>query len=315
MDETIHYRSEGEAAWEMALLPKHRYKSGGRNLIEITKEINRIFHNGEPVRNDGSVASKLGDYKKSLPDHEARKEDELRREIRESHFKRRDSGKPKGSRRPGKNAWVPAEETKTYHRFSEEYFMWMLWRCFENGEDDAPSNLEKIAAKLNEAFHGGRSIRSKDAIRKKLNLYKKSLVKQSSVDYKSPGAGPLIQELDLDGHSRSQVNRINFKYQAVLASMNSMAKQGLYDKIGLPINFILNHIRGDFDGRLYNLDSSYITKMFQEDLVIDEKNPFIIEDSSLDKSTAHSRYVPEYFSRHVLRLSEDKRRVIWSPLE
>ena len=118
-------------------------------------------------------------------------------------------------------------------------------------------------------------------------------------------------------HLREVVNfpidAIDFKNRLVLASIDSLAKQGLYDTLGIPIKVVLNDLRDDPDEHYYEITNSYVLNMLQNGFALDGSS-FVVENSPFS-NLEPVEYVPDRLPGHLLELSEDKLYIHLSPLE
>ena len=297
-----HLPPEDQAAWELALLPGYRTAVGGRDRSKVAEEINRLYHGGMPVRSAFVIGLRISKYKKELPKHEALRENQIKKEIVEDFYKKF-GGKI--------FYWAKAKTTKDYHEFSEEHYMVMLSRCPEYRDDKGDVNLKKIADKLNEVFHKSYDLRSHSAVQSRYNSYKKSLSPEEAEKEERLFGG--LKKKKKFPETPDNL-RTEYRDRAVLASISSLAKQGIYNRLGVPINSLLSHLWDDPRERL-NITHSYICDMFKEDLVLDGKTSLASENPSSIDNLIPANYAPTPLHGNVLKLSEDKRYITFLPLE
>ena len=275
--------SEEAFAWDLAMTPEYRTEDGRRDLDKICDELNRHFHDGRIVRNAAWVNTHLSSYRLSLPEDEALKENKLRYAMK----------------RISNDRWILAEETKNYHGFSEDYFIRMALQCPEYWNDESGVDSEKIALELNKVFNYGFDLRRPKEIETRL-AYKKDQF-----------TSPLTEKLSKIPEARETDPRDVM----VLSSIDSLAKQGVYNRLGIPVKFVLDYLREDLDEKEYRSIQSYILRLFQTPLVLDNEYSYIIETSSLSQNRGPVNYIPKHLFGNVLKLSEDNRHITWSPLE
>ena len=155
--------SELSYAWELALLPEYRTRSGDRDASKIVDELNNVFHDGFPVRTDEEINEVLDWYRGCLPEREALKE----KDLMDFFVRER------------KNLiWMPESDDFP----SEVSFAWELALQPEYRTKGGGRDVQKIADKLNSVFHGGHHVRTPRAVEAKLTRHRKPLSEREALE-------------------------------------------------------------------------------------------------------------------------------------
>ena len=280
-------------AWNLNVDPEYRTKQAGRNLGKIAHTLNEEFHGGKPIRDEDSVHSKLSAYKRSLPADEASKEDRLRAELLGYDFQ---NAPHLLKSSPSRVNWVLTEETEQYHKFSEEHYVWMAASCPKYMDSSGKPDLEKIADKINETFHGGNPVRKASTVKRRLIYYQKSLERKHLADQGEEEPG--LPE---------PYSRMPLRYRIVLVSLNYRIKSGIHNELGVPVSTLLHDLTIDPEERSLKLSPAYICNMFKDGLLLDKEYP-----SNEDSGTFGHPSIKDLFG-YELKLSEDELYIKWSP--
>ena len=299
-------------SYELCLLPEFRNQRGTRGIHKITREINRVFYNGDRSRKSSFIKDGLDSFENDLLSQDQVAEEEaLENKIRDIYFPRNGGTSSDFSSAYEQLFWIPAEENENYHKFSEEHFalMMSLVPDYEN-HLDKPS-LGKIAYKVNEAFHDGRPVRTKESVRDRLSSIERRLHcllgEDTSEDLKKDAYKKILinnyvgEQTDSSQHFSLE----DLKGIVVLSSLAYQIKSGIPHEKGVPINFIVEDLRQDTNERRLNLSFEYISGMFREKMDLNKKNiPHISQYESL-----------KILFEYSFELSRDNRFIIFSRLD
>ena len=157
--------TEKDFLWALALDAEFRTEHGGRDLMKMAGVLNDHFHNGETIRTPVTVTRTLSLYKRFLPEEEAGKEDLLRKQMSEGYV--------------AAPSWT-SPVTSPVSDITEEAFLWNLVLDEDYRLEDGGRDLPKMTERVNDVYHGGEPIRTAEAARHRLSLFKRLLPERSS---------------------------------------------------------------------------------------------------------------------------------------